>query len=284
MKADGRREGRGRSDTLLRKVRVAADPLDFTGRSVVVTGAASGIGLACARAFAGAGAAVVLSDIDEEKNHAAAATVAAETGARTLAIATDVADDPACARLIEETVLAFERIDVLINNAGIIAPGTILDLSPEDFDRVQSVNLRAAFVLTQLAARDMVARGVKGAIVNMGSVNSVLAIPNQIAYVTSKGGLQQLTKAAALGLAEHGIRVNAIGPGSIMTDILRTVMTDEAARRTILSRTPLGRIGEPEEIASVALFLASDMASYITGQTIFPDGGRMALNYTVPIP
>lgn len=172
---------------------------------------------------------------------------------------------------------------MLINNAGIVAPGTILDLSPEDFDRVLSVNLRAAFVLTQLAARDMVARRVKGAIVNMGSVNSVLAIPNQVAYVTSKGGLQQLTRVAALGLAAHGIRVNAIGPGSIMTDILRKVMTDEAARRTILSRTPLGRIGEPEEIASVALFLASDMASYITGQTIFPDGGRLALNYTVPV-
>lgn len=260
-----------------------AGSLDFRGKCVVVTGAAAGIGLACARSFATAGARVVLSDISEEKNRAAAADIAGETGAATLAVAADVADDKDCARLIAEAAGAFGGIDVLINNAGVIASGTILDLSPDDFDRVLSVNLRAAFILTQLAARDMVARKMKGAIINMSSVNSVFAIPNQVAYVTSKGGLQQLTKASALGLAEHGIRVNAIGPGSIMTDILKAVMTDEAARRNILSRTPLGRVGEPEEIASVALFLASDMASYITGQTIFPDGGRMALNYTVPV-
>jgi NAD(P)-dependent dehydrogenase (short-subunit alcohol dehydrogenase family) len=261
----------------------AGGPLDFRGKSVVVTGAAAGIGLACARSFAAAGARVVISDIDAEKNREAAARIAKETSAATLAVAADVADDAACARLIAEAVGAFGAVDVLINNAGVIASGTILDLSPDDFDRVLSVNLRAAFVLTQLAARDMVARKVKGAIINMSSLNSVFAIPNQVAYVTSKGGLQQLTRVSALGLAEHGIRVNAIGPGSIMTDILRTVMTDEAARRTILSRTPLGRVGEPDEIASVALFLASEMASYITGQTIFPDGGRMALNYTVPV-
>lgn len=261
----------------------AAGPLDFTGKSVIVTGAAAGIGRACARSFAATGASVVLCDVNEEKNRVAAAKIAEESGAATLAVAADVADDAACARLIAETVDAFGGVDVLINNAGIIASGTILDLSPDDFDRVLSVNLRAAFVLTQLAARDMVERKAKGAIINMSSLNSVFAIPNQVAYVTSKGGLQQLTKVSALGLAGHGIRVNAIGPGSIMTDILKTVMTDEATRRTILSRTPLGRVGAPEEIASVALFLASDMASYITGQTIFADGGRMALNYTVPV-
>jgi NAD(P)-dependent dehydrogenase (short-subunit alcohol dehydrogenase family) len=129
----------------------------------------------------------------------------------------------------------------------------------------------------------MIERGIKGSVINMSSVNAELALPNQVAYVASKGGVQQLTKASALGLAPHGIRVNAVGPGSIMTDLLVTVMADEAGRRKILSRTPLGRVGDPSEIASVALFLASEMASYITGQTIFPDGGRMALNYTVPV-
>jgi len=145
------------------------------------------------------------------------------------------------------------------------------------------INLRSYFVLTQIAARAMIERNIRGAVVNMSSLNAELAIPNQVAYVASKGGVQQLTKASALGLAPHGIRVNAIGPGSIMTDLLKTVMAEEAGRRRILSRTPLGRIGEPSEIAAIALFLASDMASYITGQTIFADGGRAALNYTVSI-
>jgi NAD(P)-dependent dehydrogenase (short-subunit alcohol dehydrogenase family) len=122
-----------------------------------------------------------------------------------------------------------------------------------------------------------------GAIINLSSINAVVAIPNQVPYCVSKGGLNQLTKVMALSLAPYGIRVNAIGPGSIMTDILKTVATDREAKRKLLSRTPIGRIGEPEEIASIALFLASGDASYITGQTIYADGGRLALNYVVPV-
>lgn len=260
-----------------------ADWLNFSGKTVVVTGAAAGIGKACARAFAEGRANVVLADVDEARNKAASDEIAKATGAAALAVATDVSDDKACAKLIEEAVSRFGRVDVLINNAAIVARGTILELDPADFDRVLNINLRAAFVLTQLAAKEMVAAKTKGAIINMSSLNAQLALPNQVAYVTSKGGIQQLTKTSALGLAEHGIRVNAIGPGSIMTDILRSVANDADARRGILARTPLGRIGEPEEIAAIALFLASDMASYITGQTIFADGGRSALNYTVPV-
>ncbi len=260
------------------------DRLNFEGKCVVVTGAAAGIGVATARAFAGCGADVVLADLHADANEGAARSIADETGARVVSTPTDVSNDASCVDLIQTAVNRFGRLDVLINNAGILATGTILDLKPSDFDRVLRVNLRAPFVLAQLAAREMVRREIKGSIINMASVNSVLALPNQVAYVASKGGLQQLTKAAALGLAEHGIRVNAIGPGSIMTDLLKTVMADEEGRRRILSRTPLGRVGEPAEVAEVALFLASDMASYITGQTIYPDGGRLALNYTAPVP
>jgi NAD(P)-dependent dehydrogenase (short-subunit alcohol dehydrogenase family) len=122
-----------------------------------------------------------------------------------------------------------------------------------------------------------------GAIVNMSSVNAVLAIPNQVPYCVSKGGIAQLTKVMALSLAPHGIRVNAIGPGSIMTDILKSVATDREAKRRLLARTPLGRIGEPDEIAAIALFLASDDAAYVTGQTVYADGGRLGLNYTVAV-
>lgn len=147
-----------------------------------------------------------------------------------------------------------------------------------------SINLRSAFIGTQLAARRMVASGKGGVIINMSSVNALLAIPGLSAYACTKGALNQLTKVAAVELAPHNIRVVAIGPGTILTDLARNaVMTDDAARNKVLSRTPIGRAGEPEEIASVASFLASDDASYITGQTIYPDGGRLALNYTVPV-
>ena len=183
--------------------------------------------------------------------------------------------------------MPFGAIDILVNNAAIIKGIDFLEISEADFDAVLNVNLRGAFLVAQAVARQMVTQ-VKagrrpGSIINMSSVNAVFAIANQVPYSVSKGGLNQLTKVMALSLAEHGIRVNAIGPGSINTRILKTVMTDAAARTKLLSRTPLGRIGEPEEIAAVAAFLASDDASYITGQTIYADGGRLPLNYTVPV-
>jgi NAD(P)-dependent dehydrogenase (short-subunit alcohol dehydrogenase family) len=259
------------------------NPLDFTGKAVIVTGAAAGIGAACARAFAEAGAGVVLADINESKCRDAADLIMIDTDARCIAHAANVASEADCHSLILRALEEFGRIDVLVNNAGIVSPGTVLDLAPAEWDRVMDINLRSYFILTQLTARAMIERGIRGAIINMSSVNAELALPNQVAYVASKGGVRQLTKASALGLAPHGVRVNAIGPGSIMTELLKSVMADEAGRKKILSRTPLGRVGEPAEIASIALFLASDMASYMTGQTVFADGGRMALNYTVPV-
>ena len=139
------------------------------------------------------------------------------------------------------------------------------------------------FLCGQAAAREMVKRG-SGAIINMSSVNAQLAIPNQVPYVVSKGGVNQLTKVMAVSLAQQGVRVNGIGPGTILTELARqAVMSSDDARRTILSRTPLGRCGEPEEIAALAVFLASDDASYMTGQTLYADGGRLALNYTVKV-
>ena len=158
-----------------------------------------------------------------------------------------------------------------------------LDLAEEAFDRVLGVNLKSYFLFGQAVARHMVDTGRAGVIVNMSSVNAVVAIANQVPYSVSKGGVAQLTRVMAVSLAPKGIRVNAIGPGTIATELARqAVLGSPAAARTILSRTPLGRLGEPDEVARVAVFLASEDASYLTGQTVYPDGGRLALNYLMP--
>jgi glucose 1-dehydrogenase len=256
------------------------------GRVALITGGGNGIGRACAERFARDGAQVAVADIVSAEGQGVANALR-DAGHEAVFLQCDVSKSAEVRATVERTLDAFGAVDVLVNNAAIIKGIDFLEISEADFDAVLNVNLRGAFLMAQAVARQMVAQ-VKagrrpGSIINMSSVNAVFAIANQVPYSVSKGGLNQLTKVMALSLAEHGIRVNAIGPGSINTRILKTVMTDEAARAKLLSRTPLGRIGEPEEIASVAAFLASDDASYITGQTIYADGGRLPLNYTVPV-
>jgi NAD(P)-dependent dehydrogenase (short-subunit alcohol dehydrogenase family) len=180
------------------------------------------------------------------------------------------------------TLEAFGRVDILINNAGIFRAADFLDVSEEDWDAVIGVNLKGAFLVGQAVAREMV-RGGGGAIVNMSSVNAVTAIPNIASYNASKGGINQLTRAMALALADKGIRVNAVAPGTIATELARRAVlgSAEAAAR-ILGRTPLRRLGDPDEVAAVCAFLASSAASYMTGEIVAVDGGRLALNYTMP--
>ena len=252
------------------------------GKLAIITGGASGIGKAICERFAAEGARAVIADVDIGKGEALAKAL----GAAASFVKADMSSASDIAALAE-AASALGPVDILVNNAGIVHAADFLDLKPEDFDRVLAVNLRGAFLLGQAVARLMVERvkagGPAGAIINMSSVNAVFAIANQVPYSVSKGGVNQLTKVMALSLAPHGIRVNAIGPGSIMTDMLASVNADPAAKTRILSRTPMGRIGDPSEIASVAAFLASDDASYITGQTIYADGGRLPLNYVVPV-
>jgi NAD(P)-dependent dehydrogenase (short-subunit alcohol dehydrogenase family) len=257
--------------------------MQLENKVAIVTGAARGIGLAIARRYIAEGARVIIADVDTAAGEAAAGAL----GAKCRFVATDVGDMRQAENVVAEAGRGFGDLDILVNNAGIIHGADFLDLAEADFDRVLRVNLKGAFLVGQAAARRMVAQ-VKagkppGTIINMSSINAVVAIPNHTPYCVSKGGIDQLTKVMALSLAPHGIRVNAIGPGSIMTDILKAVATDQEAKRRILARTPLGRIGEPDEIATIAVFLASPAASYITGQTIYADGGRLGLNYTVPV-
>lgn len=254
--------------------------MKLNGKIAMVTGGAQGIGAACATRFINEGASVLILDSNAQTGEAFARSL----GEQAAFMQGDVTAKGAAQAAVEACIKRFGRIDILLNNAGITHAASFLDLKEEDFDRVLAVNLRSYFTFGQAAARQMIAQGQGGTIVNMSSVNAVLAIPDQVPYVVSKGGVNQLTRVMAMSLAAHDIRVNAIGPGTIATELARkAVMGSDAARRTLMSRTPLKRLGEPDEVAKVAVFLAGEDSSYMTGQTVYPDGGRLALNYTVPV-
>jgi NAD(P)-dependent dehydrogenase (short-subunit alcohol dehydrogenase family) len=243
----------------------------------IVTGGAQGIGEACARRFARDGAKPVIVDVDDARGQA----LAGELGA--LYLHCDVGDKAQVDAVVAATMQAHGRIDVLVNNAGIFKAADFLEVTEADFDAVLRVNLKGSFLMGQAVAREM-AKVRRGAIVNMSSVNGVLAIPTISSYNVSKGGINQLTRVMALALADKGIRVNAVAPGTIATDLAaKAVLTSEEAKARILSRTPMKRLGEPAEIADTVAYLASDAASYITGEIVVVDGGRMTLNYTVPV-
>ena len=242
----------------------------------LVTGAAQGIGYASAEAIAESGARVVLADINEEGVKEAARKL----GGDAVAMTCDMGDADQIGALFDRIEEELGPVSILVNCAGIAAPGEFLEISLDQFQTVIDVNLTGTFLATQRAAKAMIATGIQGSIVNMSSVNAQVAIPSIAAYCASKGGVMQLTKAAALALAPHGIRVNAVGPGSIDTAMMAGVNANPQAMEMVMSRTPLKRIGRPREIGDIVAFLASDKASYITGETIYADGGRLGMNYT----
>lgn len=245
-------------------------------RIALITGGAQGIGYACAEAISEDGAQIVLADINGEEVERAANRL----GDGALAIQCDMSKTDEIDHLFQRVESEVGVVSILVNNAGIAQPCDFLETTIEQFREVIDLNLVGTFYALQRAAKAMVKEGVKGSIINMSSINAQVAIPAIAAYCASKGGVMQVTKSAALALASHSIRVNAVGPGSIDTAMMAGVNSNPDAMKMVMSRTPMGRIGEPREIGDVVAFLASDKASYITGETIYVDGGRLGMNYT----
>jgi NAD(P)-dependent dehydrogenase (short-subunit alcohol dehydrogenase family) len=249
------------------------NPLDFSGKVALVTGASSGMGLATARAFAEAGAAVVLADVREEAVKAAAQQLVA-SGHQALAIRCDVSDDAQVAAMVQQTIGAFGRLDAAFNNAGVMARvAPTGDSTREDWDRVIGINLRGVWSCMKHELQQM-ERQRSGAIVNNASVGAITGNPGIASYIASKHGVVGLTRTAALEYVRHGIRVNAVNPGTIDTQIARDVVRGDAqAYAEMASKIPMGRVGQPEEIAAAVLWLCSPGASYVVGQALTVDGG-----------
>ena len=251
----------------------------FADKAVLVTGGGSGIGAAAARAFAREGARVAVADVVDARAHEIADAIRAE-GAHAIAVAGDVSREPDARRMVDATVSAFGRIDVLFNNAGILIEKPVHELSEEEWDHILGVNLKGVFLVSKHAVPHMM-RQHAGVIVNTGSVNSFVADPGDPAYCASKGGVAMLTKSMALDYASYGIRVNAVCPGWVETRMFAQEaaargLTVEEYRRKAGDEQPIGRVGTPEDIAQAVLFLASDASSYMTGSLLVIDGGVSA--------
>lgn len=251
----------------------------FSGKSVLVTGGGSGIGRATALAFAREGAQVAVADVSPEHGEATV-TAGRDAGADLLFLLGDVSKEADAEAMVEGTVRAFGRIDVLFNNAGILIEAPVHEMREADWDRILAVNLKGAFLVSKHALRAMIKQG-GGVIVNTASVNALVGDPDEAAYCASKAGVALLTKSTALAYAKHNIRVNAVCPGWVETPMFKQEadnrgVTVQSYRSYAAKQHPIGRIGRPEEIAEVVLFLASEDSSYMTGSLVVADGGYTA--------
>jgi NAD(P)-dependent dehydrogenase (short-subunit alcohol dehydrogenase family) len=243
----------------------------LSGKVAIITGGGSGIGKAIAQAFVREGAKVVIAGRDTKKLDRAAA----EIGADCLAVSADVSNGANVQKLVSATLDRFKQINVLVNNAAVLLPGTAESISEEDFDQTFNINVRGLWLLSRAVLPHMRATG-GGSIINIGSVLSLLGARNRVAYSASKGAVMAMTKAMALDHAAENIRVNCIAPGIVATEMVEKFNTDEAARRQREAMHPMGRFGQPEEVANAAVFLASDESGWTTGSVITVDGGYSA--------
>ncbi len=242
--------------------------MKLENKIAIVTGATSGLGLAISKLFLSQGATVIFSDINEQGNE-----LVAELGDKAFFQKCDVSQSNEVHQLINTTVEKFGKIDIMVNNAGVGALGGILDCTDEGWQKVINTDLSGVFYGTSAAANAMKALNIKGSIINLSSILGLVGFPSAIAYCAAKGGVSNLTRAAAQDLAQLGIRVNAIAPAFIKTNMTKDVLEDEAFNNLIKSSTPLGYTGDPEDIAQAALYLASDDSKYVTGIILPVDGG-----------
>jgi glucose 1-dehydrogenase len=249
--------------------------MKLTGKVAAVTGAATGIGQAIAIAFAEEGASVVVDYVGNESVSAQTVKAIEAMKGKALAVQADISAPGDVERLIDKTVAAFGRLDIFVNNAGIEKKFPFVDYPLNEWQKIIAVNLTGPFLCAQAAAKQMIRQGNGGRIINISSIHEDLPMPQNAAYCASKGGLRMLMRTIAVELAPHQITVNNIGPGAVYTPIDRDVESNPKLDSQILAEIPLGRWGKPEEIAHLAVYLASDDASYVTGSTHFIDGGML---------
>lgn len=252
------------------------DLFSLKGKTAIVIGGGRGIGKAVATGFSDAGADVVISSRTQEQLDTSAKEISALTGGKVVGIAADVSTLKGVNALVEKVVKDFGHIDILLNAAGINVRGAALDFTEEGWDTVQNVQLKSVFFMSQAVARHMKEKGIRGKIINVASLTSVLGLKNMVSYACAKGAVVQLTKVLSNELAEYGINVNAFGPGYVKTEMTKAVFDDPERVKTLLSRIPMNRFGAPEDMIGAALFLASPASDYVTGQVVFVDGGFLA--------
>jgi len=247
----------------------------LTGKTALITGASTGIGRSIAKEFSNQGADVIINYLSRPDEADAAAAELSGHGSRAIAIQVDVSNESQVIRMMEKAAAAFGKIDVLVNNAGIEKKTAFLNTSVDEWNRILSVDLTGPFICTQVAAKQMIEKNLKGVIVNISSVHEEIPFPGYASYCAAKGGLRMLCRNLALELAPHGIRIVNVAPGAIATPINEETLNNPEKKMMLEREIPLGRIGNPAEVAKVVAFLASDDASYVTGTTVFVDGGLM---------